>query len=68
MEKNKTAELKATIDSTPSDVVIIGTPIDIRRVMILSKPTVRVKYELQVLGPVSLEHILNDFVKRGTKQ
>lgn len=62
------AELKATIDSTPSDVVIIGTPIDIRRVMILSKPTVRVKYELRVLGPVSLEHILNDFVKRGTKQ
>ena len=60
------AELKATIDSTPSDVVVIGTPIDLRRVMSLSKLSVRVRYELQVLGPVSLEEILNDFVKRGT--
>ncbi len=62
------AELKETIDRTPCDVVIIGTPIDLRRVMIINKPTVRVKYELQVVGPVSLEQILEEFLQRGGKQ
>ncbi|MEM3665579.1 MAG: cyclic 2,3-diphosphoglycerate synthase [Candidatus Bathyarchaeia archaeon] len=61
------AELKETIERTPCDVVVIGTPIDLRRIMTIDKPTVRVKYELQVLGPVSLEHVLEDFLKRGRK-
>lgn len=61
------AELKKTIDSTPCDVVVIGTPIDLRRVMNIDKPTVRVSYELKVLGPVSLEQILEDFLKRSGK-
>jgi predicted GTPase len=58
------AELKETIDRTPCDVIVIGTPIDLRRLMTINKPTVRVKYELAVLGPVSLEKILEDFLKR----
>jgi predicted GTPase len=62
------AELKETIDHTPCDVVVIGTPIDLRRVMTINKPTVRVKYELQVLGPVSLDQILEEFLERGKKQ
>ncbi len=60
-------ELKETIDRTPCDVVVIGTPIDLRRVMTINKPTVRVKYELQVLGPVSLEQVLEEFLQRGKK-
>lgn len=62
------AELKETIDHTPCDVVVIGTPIDLRRVMTINKPTVRVKYELQVLGPVTLDQILEEFLERGKKQ
>jgi predicted GTPase len=62
------AELKETIDRTPCDVVVIGTPIDLRRVMTINKPTVRVKYELQVLGPISLEQVLEQFLQRGKKQ
>jgi predicted GTPase len=62
------AELKETIDRTPCDVVIIGTPIDLRRTMPITKPAVRVKYELQVLGPTSLEQILEEFLQRGKKQ
>jgi predicted GTPase len=58
------AELKETIERTPCDVVVIGTPIDLRRVMTINKPTVRVKYELQVLGPVSLEHVLDEFLSK----
>ncbi len=62
------AELEETINNTPCDVVLIGTPIDLRRVIKVNKPTVRVKYELQVIGPVCLEEILNDFLKGCVKQ
>jgi len=61
------AELEETINTTPCDVVLIGTPIDLRRVIKVNKPTVRVKYELQVLGPVCLEEILDDFLKGCVK-
>lgn len=62
------AELKETIDATPCDVVLIGTPVDLRKVMSLNKPVVRVKYELQVLGPVSLEELVEDFLKRRMRK
>jgi len=58
------AELKETIIRTPCDVVVIGTPVDLRRVITIDKPTVRVKYELKVLGALSLEQILDDFLQR----
>jgi predicted GTPase len=61
------AELKETIDRTPCDAVVIGTPIDLRRVMTIEKPTVRAKYELKVLGPITLEEVLEDFLKRVGK-
>ena len=61
------AELKATIDRTPCDAVVIGTPIDLRRVMTIDKPTVRAKYELKVLGPVTLEEILEEFLQKSGK-
>ena len=59
------AELKETIDKVPCDVVVIGTPIDLRRVVSINQPTVRVKYDLKVLGPVSLEQILDDFIRKS---
>jgi len=60
-------ELKETISRTPCDVVVIGTPVDLRRVMEINKPTVRVKYELKVLGPLSLEQILENFLGKVQK-
>ncbi|MDH5787691.1 MAG: GTPase, partial [Candidatus Bathyarchaeota archaeon] len=62
------AELRETIDRTPCDVVVIGTPIDLRRIMTINKPTVRVKYELQVLGPVPLEEVLEEFLRKRESQ
>jgi predicted GTPase len=61
-------ELKETIDRTPCDVVLIGTPIDLRRVITINKPTVRVKYELKVLGQISLEQVLEEFLQRSRKK
>jgi predicted GTPase len=66
--EKQVAELKETIDRTPCDVVVIGTPIDLRRVIAINKPTVRVKYELEVLGPISLEQILGEFIQRSRKE
>jgi len=61
------AELNETIDRTPCDVVVVGTPVDLRRLLTINKPTVRVKYELHVLGPLSLEHVLEEFLKKVCK-
>ncbi len=45
------AELAETIARTPCDVVVVGTPIDLTRVVTLTKPAVRVRYELQEVVP-----------------
>lgn len=54
-------ELKETIEAVDCDSVIIGTPIDLRRLLKISKPTVRIKYELQEIGKPDLEEILKNF-------
>ncbi|MDQ7821951.1 MAG: cyclic 2,3-diphosphoglycerate synthase [Candidatus Eremiobacteraeota bacterium] len=51
-------ELKETIEETPCDLVVIGTPIDLRKVMELSRPSVRITYELQEIGKPDLEEVL----------
>jgi predicted GTPase len=66
--KEQISELKETITRTPCDVVVIGTPIDLRRVMNINKPAVRVKYELRILGPNSLEEILEKSIMEMIKQ
>ena len=48
-------ELEETIEKVPCDVVLIATPIDLRRVVKINKPTVRIRYELQEIGTPSLE-------------
>jgi len=56
-------ELEETINRADADAVIIGTPIDLRRVTHLNKPAVRVKYELQEIGSPNLEEIIDEFLK-----
>jgi predicted GTPase len=51
-------DLEETINNTPCDLVIIGTPIDLRRLVNMNKPADRVRYELQVIGQPTLEGIL----------
>lgn len=57
-------ELEQTINNSDADLVVIGTPIDLRRVMKLNKPAVRVKYELQEIGKPDLEDVITDFLKK----
>ena len=51
-------DLEATIEATECDAVIIGTPIDLRRVIKINKPSTRVSYELQVIGKPDLAEII----------
>ncbi len=56
--KEQMKELEETINQTPCDVVLIGTPIDLRHVLQLNKPAARAKYELEEIGAPTLEDIL----------
>jgi len=51
-------ELEQTIRNTPCDLVIIATPIDLRRVIKVDKPSERVRYELQEVGRPNLADVL----------
>ena len=57
-------DLEKTINATPCDVVVIGTPIDLNRIVKIDKPTVRVTYELQEIGKPDLEDVLEHFIKK----
>jgi len=57
------ADLEKTINATPCDVVVIGTPIDLNRIVKINKPSVRVTYELQEIGLPNLQMVLDTFVK-----
>jgi predicted GTPase len=54
-------DLEATIARTPCDLVLIATPIDLRRVLKIDKPALRVGYELQEIGKPDLEDVLARF-------
>lgn len=49
------ADLEATINATPCDAVIVGTPVDLRRLLTLQVPAVRVSYDLEEIGQPTLD-------------
>jgi predicted GTPase len=57
-------DLEATINNTDCDAVIIGTPIDLNRVINIKKPSTRVYYDLQEIGSPNLKEVIDDFVKK----
>jgi len=56
-------DLETTINSTECDAVVIGTPIDLNRIIEINKPSTRVYYDLQEIGYPDLGNILDDFLK-----
>ncbi|MEE8335790.1 MAG: cyclic 2,3-diphosphoglycerate synthase [Candidatus Neomarinimicrobiota bacterium] len=56
-------DLEATIANVDCDVVIIGTPIDLRRICDIKQPSVRVTYDLQEIGHPTLSNVLEPFLK-----
>jgi len=55
-------DLEATIDAADADAVVIGTPIDLRRIIQIDKPHTRVHYDLQEIGHPDLDDVLDEFV------
>ena len=56
-------DLQATINATECDVVVIGTPIDLTRVLEIDKPHTRVTYDLDEIGHPDMEDVLTGFVE-----
>ena len=56
-------DLSATINKCICDLVIIGTPIDLGRIIEIEKPTIRVRYDLQEIGRPNLEDVIDYFFR-----
>jgi predicted GTPase len=52
------AELRATIDAVPCEVVLLGTPVDLRRSLAVRHRVVRIRYDVEEVVPGSLDAIL----------
>ena len=57
-------DLEATINNTECDAVVIGTPIDLSRIVKIDKPSTRVYYNLQEIGRPNLTEVLEDFIEK----
>ena len=57
-------DLETTINKVPCDLVVIGTPIDLKRIVKMKKPALRVGYELQEIGTPNLKTILDEFIAK----
>ncbi len=62
--KEQLKDLEDTINETVCDSVVIGTPIDLNRIINIKKPNTRVYYDLQEIGNPNLGEVMNDFVKK----
>jgi predicted GTPase len=57
-------DLEDTINNTDCDTVIIGTPIDLQRLIKINKPATRVYYDLEEIGYPKLDEVLHGFLDR----
>jgi len=62
--KKQIRELERTINATPCDVVVSGTPIDLNRILKVDKPIVRVKYDVADSTRKDLELIVEGFIEK----
>ncbi len=57
-------DLEATVEATECDSVVIGTPIDLNRIIKITKPNTRVYYDLQEIGSPNLSEVIGEFLKK----
>ena len=62
--KEQLQDLETTINSTDCDAVVIGTPIDLNRIIKINKPNTRVYYDLQEIGEPNLNNVLEAFITK----
>ena len=54
-------ELEQTVNNSDADLVLIATPIDLKKLIKIDKPSVRVFYELEEISDLNLNELLKDF-------
>jgi len=59
-------DLETTINNTECEAVVVGTPIDLNRIIKIDKPNTRVYYNLQEIGRPNFDMILDDFARKYT--
>jgi len=57
-------DLETTINQTPADAVVIGTPIDLRRILKMRMPSARVTYALEETTKPDLDDVLSKFLQK----
>jgi predicted GTPase len=57
-------DMEDTVNAVDCDAVIVGTPIDLARIINIKKPNTRVYYDLQTIGTPDLDGILTEFVEK----
>lgn len=62
--KQQINDLEATINQSDCDTVIIGTPIDLGRIININKPSTRVSYDLEEIGAPKLDSVIADFCRK----
>jgi predicted GTPase len=65
--QQQTADLRSTIEASGAELVLIGTPIDLRRLIDFDVPALRVTYRLEELGEPTLEDVLREHGLIGDK-
>jgi predicted GTPase len=65
--RRQTEDLKATIEASGAELVLIGTPIDLRKLIPFDVPALRVTYRLQEVGEPTLAEILGEHGLIGDK-
>jgi len=62
--KKQIKELEETINKIRCDAIVVGTPIDLGKLLKVNKPMIRVRYDLEEIGKPNLKTILNSFIKK----
>lgn len=57
-------DLEQTINAADCDAVVIGTPIDLTRVITINKPATRVRYGIKEIGDANLEAVVDEFLEQ----
>jgi len=67
-DKQQVQDLEATIEAVPCDLVLVGTPLDLGRLIHINQPMMRVSYSLDAAATESLDRILDTFIISSTKE
>ncbi|NHJ13903.1 MAG: GTPase [Candidatus Thorarchaeota archaeon] len=62
--KHQIKELEETINKSDVDAVVIGTPINLGKLVKINKPSTRIRYDLQEIGKPDLDDVLEEFAKK----